>query len=355
MPRPSTPFPSILQLFAAHTLIFLALSVPCFAQTDAQTKAPPPAEESFDTFRLEHLKFLKMSSSAEKTVLQQNVAAAMAAAIQSAPHEEDKEQAPKVQSQAAASKAMGFPVAVVSARKDQPEFQIEKKESIDFTVDRASLQEMLDQAKRPDLLLPASFDQAHVQIKIPQSLVQVYGQCGGTNAANGKQTPVPEDNQAHPSQTAQTDDSDDMENDDAEQPQVASGKIEPQTEKASPESNSCLILFQMPVPEARISSSMRFPLVMQTLAQLVATSDDQENAVSSSIDWTNTFAVPLPGTLATAEEFQVSGADATLIRLRKQEAQITPFFLVWIRDGKIYALLGPGESNNVKALADSVQ
>jgi hypothetical protein len=352
MPRPSSLSPRIAH-FLGLLVISLIVSAPSFAQTGAQTKDQPP-EESFDTFHLEHLTFLKMSATAEKTVLQQNVAAAMAAAIHSVPHEEDKEQAPKVQSQAAASKAMGFPVAVVSSRKDQPEFQIEKKETIDFTVDRASLQEMLDQAKRPDLLLPASFDQAHVQLKIPQSLVQVYGQCGGTSAANRNQTPVSDETQAHASQIAQTSDSDDMENDDAEQPQVASAKVETQAEKTPPESNPCLILFQMPVPEARISSSMRFPLVMQTLAQLVG-SEDQESAASTSIDWTNTFPVPLPPTLATAEVLQLSGADATLIRLREQEAQITPFFLIWIRDGKIYALLGPGELNNVKALADSVQ
>jgi hypothetical protein len=353
MPQPSSPFPRIVH-FIGLLVVSVIVSAPSFAQTGAQTKDQPP-EESFDTFHLEHLTFLKMSATAEKTVLQQNVAAAMAAAIHSAPHEEDKEQAPKVQSQAAASKAMGFPVAIVSARKDQPEFQIEKKETIDFTVDLASLQEMLDQAKRPDLLLPASFDQAHVQIKIPQSLVQVYGQCGGTGATNDKPTPVSEDTQTHASQISQSDDSDDMETDNAEQPQVTSAKVERQAEKTPPESNPCLIFFQMPVPEARISSSMRFPLVMQTLAQLVGSSEDQENAVSTSIDWTNTFPVPLPPTLATAEELQLSGADATLIRLRKQEGQITPFFLVWIRDGKIYALLGPGELNNAKALADSVQ
>jgi hypothetical protein len=352
MPRPSSHFPRIVP-FLVVLLYFSVLSGPSFAQTVAQSKDQPP-EESFDTFHLEHLTFLKMSATAEKTVLQQNVAAAMAAAIHSVPHEEDKEQAPNVQSQAAATKAMGFPVAIVSARKGQPEYQIEKKETIDFTVDRASLQEMLDQAKRPDLLLPASFDQAHVQIKIPQSLVQVYGQCGGADAANGNQTPVSEDTPTH-TQIAQTDDSDAMEIDDTEQPQVASAKIEPQIEKAPPEPNGCLIFFQMPVPEARVSSSMRFPLVMQILAQLVGSSDDQESAASASIDWTNTIAVPIPTTLATMENVQVNGTDATLIRLKRGESKYSPFFLVWIRDGKIYALLGPGDPNNAKALADSVQ
>src|SRR6202171_559672 len=90
MPRSFSIFHRIFQFIAL--LSILTLSAPSFAQTDTQTKAQPPPEESFDTFRLEHFKFLKMSEATEQTVFQQDVASAMDAAIHSAPPEEDKEQ-----------------------------------------------------------------------------------------------------------------------------------------------------------------------------------------------------------------------------------------------------------------------
>ena len=332
MPRSISIFPRIIPFIAL--LSILTLSPPSFAQTDTQTKTQPPPEESFDTFRLEHFKFLKMSEATEQTVFQQDVASAMEAAIHSAPPEEDKEQTPNVQSQAAASKVMGFPVAVVSSRKDQPLFMLEKKQTIDFTVDRASLQVVLDQAKRPDLLLPASFEQAHVQLKIPQSLLEVYGQCGQTHIGNAAQAG-------------------ESEVDDAKDAQTNDSNAQPQIKKVPPGSyDGCLVFFQMPVPEARISSSMRFPLVMQILAQLVG-DKDQESADSASIDWTNTLVVPIPDRSAVTEP--VNGTDATLILLDKNQGSFSPFFLTWIREAKIYALMAFGDPNNAKELVDSIK
>ena len=324
-------------LFALAAAIFLTVSAPSFAQTKTEATKEPPAEESLDTFRLEHLKFLKMSPAAEQTIMQQNVGAAMAAAIQSVPHEADKEQAPNVQSQAAASKAMGFPVAMVSARKDPPVFQLNKKEAAELTIDRASLQEMLDQAKRPDLLLPASFEQAHMHLKIPQSLIEMYGHCVGakSNIGDAANADTPKADTAN----SEPDD------DEVETPLV---------KKARDNFDDCLIFFQMAVPEARISSSMRFPLVMQILAELVGDTD-QQTVDSTSADWSNTFPVPVPSSLVTMETVQASGGDATLLRLKDRGNAVMPYVLVWIRDGKIYALLGPGEPANARELVDSVQ
>lgn len=263
----------------------------------------------------------------------------MAAAIHSVPHEQDKEQAPNVQSQAAASKAMGFPVAMASARKDQPVFQLNKKQTAEFTIDRASLQEMLDQAKRPDLLLPASFEQARMHLKIPQSLIELYGQCGNNNSGASN-------NNVANGDTVKTDapNGDSADEDDEAQP----------VKKAAAKVDDCLVLFQMAVPEARISSSMRFPLVMQIFAQLAGDSD-QQSVDSASTDWSNTLPLPIPSSLVTMETVQASGGDATLLRLKDRGSAEMPYFLVWVRDGKIYALLGPGDPTNAKELVDSVQ
>lgn len=330
--------------FVLAATLFLAANAAAFPQTRSEATKDDPPEESFDTFHLEHLKFLKMSAAAEKTVLQQNVAAAMAAAVHAVPHEEDKEQAPKVQSQAAASKAMGFPVAMASARKDQPVFQLNKKETAEFTIDRASLQEMLDQAKRPDLLLPASFEQARVQLKIPQSLIEMYGQCGNNSSEDPKNNAANSDTAKSEAANAET--SDGEPTDDVDEP--------PPMKKAPPKVDDCLVLFQMAVPEARISSSMRFPLVMQIVAQLVGDAD-QQSADSASSDWTNTFPVPVPSSIVVMENVQASGGDAILLRLKDRGTSVMPYFLIWIRDDKIFALLGRGDPGNARELVDSVQ
>ena len=55
------------------------------------------------------------------------------------------------------------------------------------------------------------------------------------------------------------------------------------------------------------------------------------------------------------EEVQAGGGDATLLRLKDRGNSVMPYFLVWIRDGKIFALLGPGDPSNATQLVDSVQ
>src|SRR5580704_17822259 len=76
-----------------------------------------------------------------------------------------------------ASSLAGFPVRLPAARTAAPQFHVEGAHAFHMTVDRARLQDILDQAGRTDLILPASLDGASVSVQIPRSVGTAYGNC----------------------------------------------------------------------------------------------------------------------------------------------------------------------------------
>ena len=78
---------------------------------------------------------------------------------------------------AAATRMAGFPVRLLSARKDTPTLVVSGEHAVTMTVDRARLQEIVKAAGHPEIILPASLDGAPVSVKIPKALHAQYGNC----------------------------------------------------------------------------------------------------------------------------------------------------------------------------------
>src|SRR5579863_5669687 len=57
---------------------------------------------------------------------------------------------------ASAAKLAGFPVQLISSRKDQPKLAVSGEHAINLTVDRSRLQAIFNEAGHPDLLVPQS-------------------------------------------------------------------------------------------------------------------------------------------------------------------------------------------------------
>ena len=90
---------------------------------------------------------------------------------------------------ATAARLAGFPVQLLSARKDSPKLVVGGGHAFNMTVDRARLQEIVKASGHPEIALPASLDNATVSVQIPHELHAQYGTCpqpatAGNNIAN---------------------------------------------------------------------------------------------------------------------------------------------------------------------------
>ena len=96
-----------------------------------------------------------------------------------------------VDSAKAASELAGFPAQLIHARTDTPKFTVQGQHAFHLTVDRERLQDVVDQAGRPDLLVPATIDGAMVSVNVPRSIALQYGNCGTGN--DGRRRPRAEE------------------------------------------------------------------------------------------------------------------------------------------------------------------
>jgi hypothetical protein len=80
---------------------------------------------------------------------------------------------------------------------------------------------------------------------------------------------------------------------------------------------------------------------------------EEAASFASNVDWTSTFVIPVPRYSSTNEEVQVDGVTGTLIKYREEGGQA--YLLLWVKDGIVYALGGPGKGNDALQVAASLK
>jgi hypothetical protein len=207
---------------------------------------------------------------------------------------------------AQASELTGFNVRLPQSA-DPSQIYVMDGASFSMTLDRAKAQALLDQAGRGDLVLPESVDGADISVTIPASVSAAYGRC-----------PKPET------------DTSEGENE---------GRFYP----------NCVILAQIPSPSVSAPADLDINRLAQIGLEFTGMSAEEAAAFTSTVDWTSTLVVPIPGNAATYEQVSVDGVTGTLIQRPSREGEPTTFALLWVRDGIIYAISGRG-SNAGQAL-----
>ncbi len=220
-------------------------------------------------------------------------------------------------SQDAASKLTGFPVKLLSSRQDSPSFRVSGAHAFHMTVDRARLQEVLDEAGRTDLILPANLDGAQVSVQVPRSVEVSYGSCS-TNRKSRHQEP--------PADSAD------------ENPQSAP--------------SDCLALIQAPSPTINMPAELNLQQLAETALQLAGMSPVQARKFCQTIDWKSTLVLPIPRGVTSYEPVSINGIQGTLMRLPGKNRP--SYALVWVDDGIIYGLVGWGDPNMAVQLASSL-
>ena len=220
-------------------------------------------------------------------------------------------------SQDAASKLTGFPVKVLSSRQDSPSFRVAGAHAFHMTVDRARLQEVLDEAGRTDLILPANLDGAQVSVQVPRSVEVSYGNCS-TNRKSRHQDPQPDSADVNP-------------------PSAPS---------------DCLALIQAPSPTLNMPAELNLQQLAETALQLAGMTPVQARKFCQTIDWKSTLVLPVPRSVSSYEPVSINGIQGTLMRFPSNNRP--SYALVWVDDGIIYGLVGWGDPNMAVQLASSL-
>jgi Putative zinc-finger len=217
----------------------------------------------------------------------------------------------------AASQDTGFPVRLVSARSDQPAFEITGAHAFHMTLDRSRLQDILDQSGRSDLMLPASIDGASVSVQIPRAVAVSYGSC----------------KMKHADQT------------NSASPAPANSPMDP-----------CLLLIQAPSPVVNVPSDLNIQQLAEIGLQLAGWNPEKARQFCQSVDWRSTLVLPIPRAVDSSETVSINGTRGTLLRFPPDSRKDKPAFaLIWIENGIIYNLMGTGDSATAVQLASSLQ
>ena len=211
-----------------------------------------------------------------------------------------------------ASELAGFPVKLFGARADTPKFTVEGHHAFHLTVDRERLQDVVDQAGRPDLLVPATIDGATVSVNVPRAITLEYGECGhgrGDVLENGA---------------------------------VAQAKTV----------NNCVALIEAPVPQVDVPADLNIQQLAEIGFQLTRMSPTQARDLAQAIDWKSTLVLPIPRMSGTYTPVQVAGVQGTLINTAGHRDP--HYVLIWVKNGIIYGLVGQGDSSEAVALANTL-
>ena len=213
----------------------------------------------------------------------------------------------------AASQLAGFSVRLLSSRTDAPAFRVSGAHAFHTVVDRARLQDLMDQAGRPDLILPATLDGAPLSVQIPRGVEVSYGNCKHE-----------------------------------EPPQTASSSVTPATP-----TNPCLVLIEAPSPVVNYPSDLNLQQLAETALQLAGMNPVQARQFCQTVDWKSTLVLPIPPMVRSTETVSVNGAQGTLLHFPSHDRP--SYALIWVDGGMIYSLIGWGEPSSAVQLASSLE
>jgi hypothetical protein len=214
----------------------------------------------------------------------------------------------------AATQAVGFSVRLISSRVDEPSFEVSGVHAFHMTLDRARLQDILEQAGRSDLLLPASLDGATVSVQVPRAVAVKYGACKRGDQISADPS----------SSTAAT-------------------------------ADPCLLLIQAPSPIVNVPSDLNVQQLAEIALQLGGWNAVKAREFCQSVDWKSTLVLPIPRNVQSYETVTINGVRGTLMQFPNSNADRPSFALIWIDDGIIYNLIGRGDPTSAVQLASSLQ
>jgi anti-sigma factor RsiW len=218
----------------------------------------------------------------------------------------------EVSSAEEASARLGMPVRLPGALEGERRLFIQPGGKITFTLDLELMRAVMQEMNRADISLPDSLDGAVIKLEVPSGVVALYGDC--------RMDERPMNDPDSPSETDIPD---------------------------------CTSFFQIPSPSVDAPPDLNVTQMGEIYLQVLGMTAEEAARFSSNVDWTSTFVIPVPRYGADYKEVQVDGVTGTLIE-HFEEGQ-RAYLLLWVKDGVVYALGGPGKADDALQIAASLK
>jgi hypothetical protein len=215
-----------------------------------------------------------------------------------------------------ASALAGIPVRLPSNVSGDLKLEVQPGEKATFKIDLPRVRAVLDEIGRSDIVLPDEIDGETVTVELPTAVAASYGICDHTSEA-AREAGADPDN--------------------------------PASIRAF-----CTTLVQMVSPTVEAPPGLDIAGLGQAFLQLMGMSAKEAAQFSQQVDWTTTLVIPIPRNGAKYEDVVVDGVPGTLIH-QSLEAHAPEFLLIWLKDGVIYALTGPGKGERALEIANSLK
>jgi len=215
-----------------------------------------------------------------------------------------------------ASRQAGFQVRLPAEANGEVQYVVQPGARVSMLVDLPKVQAVVDELGIADFELPAILDGAEVSLELPVAVAAAYGICDVS-------------------------------------PEVLREEgYDPDT--PMPDFSECVTLTQFPSPEINAPPGLDIAGIGAAFLQVLGMTPEEAAQFSQSVDWTTTLVIPIPRYGTEYQEVFVDGVTGTLI-MQSQRSELPNYLLIWIKDGIVYALAGPGDAQTALALANSIE
>lgn len=217
---------------------------------------------------------------------------------------------------AGASSLAGFPVRLPAAAPGLGELKVQPGTKVSMNVDLPKVQALLDEIGTTDLQLPAALDGAEVSMELPIAVGAAFGNCEVTGEM------------------------------------IRNADIDP--DGPLPDLSECITLTQFPSPEISAPPGLDIASIGEVFLQVLGMTPEEAAQFSQNVDWTTTLVIPIPRYGTEYQDVFVDGVEGTLI-MQSQRSELPHYLLVWIKDGVVYGLTGPGTAESALEIANSLE
>ena len=225
-------------------------------------------------------------------------------------------EAQEVTEAAEASSLVGLPVRLPTSVQGEEVLKVQPGARVSMKVDLPKVQGLLDEIGVADLQLPSELDGAEVSMELPVAVVAAYGNC------------------------------------DVSPEMVHEAGVDP--DGPIPDLSECTTFTQFPSPEISAPPGLDIARIGEVFLQVLGMTPEEAAQFSQTVDWTTTLIIPIPRYGTEYHDVSVDGVEGTLI-MQSQRSQFPHYLLVWIKDGIVYGLTGPGTSESALEVANSLE
>ena len=226
-------------------------------------------------------------------------------------HIQERGEPQEVSSPEEASALAGIPIRLPTQIEGQETLEVLPGGDVTFNVDLEQIRTVLRDIGRADIELPDSLDGATVFVDIQAGVQAKYGEC---------EFDLEEHLKSH---------------------RTARGL-------------DCTTFLQIPSPTVSAPPGLDIVQIGEAFLQVTGMSPEEAADFARSVDWTTTLIIPVPRYGSEHEEVQVDGVTGTLIQQYGYKMD-DGYLLIWVKDGILYALSGPGDSTVALEIASSLK